>query len=174
MVQPNTYGLTSMSVLVCGWRSLISVGILSDGVTECRISPATVGPSAWRDDWSSVYHRWLPNWHSGQWCMDLQLGPKFTFAKYYQFYFKDIVVHEAYKWIWKSKCVMKLKVFAWLLLSDILNTKNMLRPRHYIVGPPDQQSDHCILCRSGQEETLEHLFFRCTFLEQCWASLNIC
>lgn len=63
-------------------------------------------------------------------------GYKFTSAKYYQFYFRDIEVHEAFKWIWKSKCTMKLKVFSWLLLVDRLNTKNMLRRRHYVVGPP--------------------------------------
>lgn len=57
---------------------------------------------------------------------------RYTSSRYYQFFFGELVADQAYRWIWKSKCTMKLKVFAWLLLSDRLNTKNMLRRRHYI------------------------------------------
>lgn len=61
-------------------------------------------------------------------------GSRYTSSRFYQFCFREVVVHDSYKWIWKSKCTMKLKMFAWLLLSDRLNTKNMLRRRHFVVG----------------------------------------
>lgn len=100
-------------------------------------------------------------------------GQRYSSAKYYHFYFRDVDCDEAFKWIWRSKCTMKLKVFAWLLLSDRLNTKNMLRRWHYVVGPVTPRSDDCVLCRQQCEETLEHLFFLCQFSVQCWDKLNI-
>lgn len=64
---------------------------------------------------------------------------------------------------------MKIKVFGWLLLSDRLNTRNMLKRRHYNIG-----NDYdCILCGLHIEETLEHLFFECQFSTECWSSLGI-
>lgn len=68
---------------------------------------------------------------------------------------------------------MKLKVFAWLLLSDRLNTKNMLRRRHFVVGNDGLRSNDCILCGDQKEQTLEHLFFECPFATQCWNTLQI-
>lgn len=62
-------------------------------------------------------------------------GHKYSSRKFYQFYFRDVECDDSFKWIWKSRCTMKLKVFAWLLLLERLNTKNMLHRRHYVVGP---------------------------------------
>jgi hypothetical protein len=31
----------------------------------------------------------------------------------------------------------------------------------------------CVLCNSGHEETLEHLFFGCSYTTSCWTMLNI-
>ena len=79
----------------------------------------------------------------------------YTAHRYYTFYFREVRAHEAFGWIWKSKATMKIKVFGWLLLSDRLNTRNMLKRRHYNIG-----NDYdCILCGLHIEETLEHLFF---------------
>ena len=33
-------------------------------------------------------------------------------------------------WIWKFSCTMKIKVFAWMLTMDRLNTKDMVERRH--------------------------------------------
>lgn len=46
-------------------------------------------------------------------------------------------VDAAFTWIWKSKCTMQWKVFLWLLLADRLNTRNMLRRRHYRITDDD-------------------------------------
>lgn len=62
--------------------------------------------------------------------------------------------HEAFKWLWKSKSIPKIKVFGWFLLSDRLNTRNMLKRRHYNIG----SNLDCLLCETHVEETVEHLF----------------
>ena len=64
---------------------------------------------------------------------------------------------------------MKLKVFAWLLFHDRLNTRNMLKRRHYNIG-----DDHnCLLCRLNIEETVGHMIFTCSFSKLCWDKLEI-
>jgi hypothetical protein len=45
----------------------------------------------------------------------------------------------------------------------------MLKRRHFNIGT----SFACPLCITGDEETLEHLFFSCPFSVTCWAKLNI-
>lgn len=96
-------------------------------------------------------------------------GESFSSAKYYKFYFKDVTADKAFVWIWKSACTMKLKVFAWLILADRINTKNMLSRRHFNVG----DNMDCVLCDSGSEETVEHLFFTCPFSKKCWEDLQM-
>ena len=78
-------------------------------------------------------------------------------------------MHEAFKWLWKARSIPKLKVFGWFLLSDHLNTRNMLKRRHYNIG----NNYDCFLCGRHVEETLDHLFFRSTFSVTCWNELNI-
>lgn len=89
--------------------------------------------------------------------------------RYYTYYFRDMHAHDTFKWIWKSWATMKIKVFGWLLMVDRLNTRNMLKRRHYNIG-----EDHNYLLRdSPDEETLEHLFFECPFSFHCWEALHI-
>jgi hypothetical protein len=49
-------------------------------------------------------------------------GSKYTSAQFYAYIHKHIQVPGVYKWIWKSCCIMRTKVFAWLVLRDHLNT----------------------------------------------------
>jgi hypothetical protein len=44
----------------------------------------------------------------------------------------------------------------------------MLRRRHLNT----QDTDICIMCIDGMEETIEHLFFDCTFARECWSMIN--
>lgn len=97
-------------------------------------------------------------------------GHQFTAAKYYTFCFRDDQADVAFAWIWKTCCNMKWKVFAWLLLVDRLNTRNMLRRRHFVVTDNDYK---CVLCAARPEETLTHLFFSCPFTAECWSTLGI-
>lgn len=52
---------------------------------------------------------------------------------------------------------------------DRLNTKIMLQRRNLNV----QGGTNCIMCSSGNQEDIEHLFFGCTFAQQCWTRLGI-
>lgn len=47
---------------------------------------------------------------------------KYTSSKFYNHQFSEVQSPAEFSWIWKSKCVMQLKVFAWLLMVDRLNT----------------------------------------------------
>ena len=39
-------------------------------------------------------------------------GGKYTSARYYKFYFRNVSADPAFAWIWNSKCTSKIKVFA--------------------------------------------------------------
>lgn len=47
----------------------------------------------------------------------------YTVQKFYMYFFRDVVPISCLPLIWKTKCVMKHKVFAWLLIMDRLNTQ---------------------------------------------------
>lgn len=94
----------------------------------------------------------------------------FASSKYYHHCFRDMVADEAFGWVWKSKCTNKWKMFAWLLLADRLNTRNMLRRRNLLIRDNNYA---CLLCADPPEETVEHLFFQCPFSAACWGRLGI-
>ena len=77
---------------------------------------------------------------------------------------------DAFKWIWKSKCTNKWKVFVWLLLANRLNTRGLLKRKHMKLRDDNYA---CLLCDRPPEETVEHLFFRCDFSSTCWGKLGI-
>lgn len=96
---------------------------------------------------------------------DVQFRTKNTMI----FCFKDINTPLYITSIWKSKCMMRHKVFAWLMLVDRLNTKDMLCRRHFDIG-----EDHsCMLCPTGALETSTHLFFECQFSLDCWQIVHM-
>lgn len=74
-----------------------------------------------------------------------------------------------FTWLWKSKCTMKIKVFGWLLMHDRLNTRNMLKRRHFNIG----DDLDCLLCGCHVEETISHMIFSCPFSTACWDYLGI-
>jgi hypothetical protein len=53
----------------------------------------------------------------------------FSSSKHYKFCFREIEPHPSFNWIGKAKLTAKLKVCSWLLLSDRLNTQNMLKKK---------------------------------------------
>lgn len=112
-------------------------------------TPTTLGPT--NDEWTCMW------------------GTAYSSRKFYAHYFRDVEADEAFRWIWKSRCTMKIKVFTWLLAADRINTRNMLHRRHYNVG----NNVNCTLCGGGAEETVEHLFFECPFSANCWSSIGL-
>jgi hypothetical protein len=51
----------------------------------------------------------------------------------YRLHFGSVLNHTPSVWLWKSKCTSKHKFFAWLILHDRINTKDMLLRRHWNV-----------------------------------------
>ena len=78
------------------------------------------------------------------------------------------VIHPAYKWLWKSCCQPKHKVFFWLLVTDRLSTRNILKRRNMQLDSFD-----CAICSSSSEETLIHLFVDCPFAAMCWDMIGV-
>jgi hypothetical protein len=70
-------------------------------------------------------------------------------------------VHPTLKWTWKTKCQTKHKVFFWLLLQDIPNTRGLLRRKNMHLD-----SYVCEMCIRQREESLWHLFFICSFAKK--------
>lgn len=101
--------------------------------------------------------KWLPIW-----------GSKYTSNKFYKHAFRGVEAHPIYKKIWKSRCTPRIKFFAWLILVDRLNTKTMLHRRNLNV----QGGQVCIMCNTGELETIEHLFFNCPFAKECWQKIG--
>jgi hypothetical protein len=90
-------------------------------------------------------------------------------AKYYRFLFALLPSDATIKAIWKSKMFPKLKVFIWLMFHDRLNTRDMISRRHWHLD----SGYVCALCESQSIETRDHLFFECSFAQECWSIIGI-
>ena len=93
----------------------------------------------------------------------------YTPRAFYNLFFKGMPTHTPSSWIWKSKCMSKHKFFAWLILHDRINTKDMLIRRHWHVT----DDNSCVLCRHHQYEDWLHLFFQYQFSARVWNFLQI-
>jgi hypothetical protein len=95
-------------------------------------------------------------------------GSKFKALGAYNFLKGHQVIEPAFKWMWKSRCQQKHRVFFWLLLMDRLSTRNILRRRNMILETYD-----CEFCINQQEESTQHLFWDCPFAQQCWGIIHV-
>jgi hypothetical protein len=68
-----------------------------------------------------------------------------------------------FSWLWESACQAKHKFLFWLLMHDIVNTRNWLGRKNFVLP-----SYWCATLQCNQEETLVHLLWSCPFAEQCW------
>jgi hypothetical protein len=101
---------------------------------------------------------WTYNW-----------GDTYLPSKQYALAHAHLVVPAVFKWLWKSSCMMKHKAFAWLLLNDRLNTRDLLIRRNWKVT----EDKHCVLCPIRAYEDRLHLFFECNFSRRIWTYLQI-
>lgn len=95
-------------------------------------------------------------------------GPSYSSRKAYKHLKWSSGAHPIFKWIWKSSCQHKHKVFFWLLIQDRLSTCNILKRKHFHLPSFD-----CPLCESSQEETRGHLFLWCSFSKICWSRIGL-
>jgi hypothetical protein len=96
-------------------------------------------------------------------------GSKYTPSKFYNFLFAGLPSDIALNEIWNSKALPKLKVFAWLLFWNRLNTCDLMQRKQWHLA----SGYNCELCLDNALETVQHLFFDCVFARQCWAFLNV-
>lgn len=94
---------------------------------------------------------------------------KYSPSKFYNFLFEQLPTDAAFKALWKSRMLPKLKVFLWLLFHDRLNTRDlMLRKSWHLESGPN-----CVLCMLQHLETRDHLFLDCQFAKECWEAIGI-
>jgi hypothetical protein len=86
----------------------------------------------------------------------------FTSKKAYQHLLGASWAAPIFKWIWRSSCQPKHKVFFWLLIQDRLSSRNILRRRQMFLPSYD-----CVLCPLSTEETVDHLFLECNLAREC-------
>ena len=106
---------------------------------------------------TEVNDAWHPIWGSEE----------LASSKFYLHCFRGMEADDAFKWIWKSKCTNKWKVFAWLLLADRLNTRGLLKRKHMKLRDNNYAY---LLCHLPLDEMVEYLFFHCEFSKTCWGS----
>lgn len=97
-------------------------------------------------------------------------APKYTSSAFYNYPYKFVHPPQPFLWLWNYKCCNKLRVFTWLLFMDRLSIRNILKRKKHKLN---DNNYNCVLCDGGYEETAFHLFFSCTFSQQCWVYLGI-
>jgi len=115
------------------------------------LSTVTFDPNS-KDSWSFIWG-----------------NDKYSAKKLYNLAFSSVQAPRTFSWLWKSQCTPRVKIFAWLVLVDRLNTRVMLRRRNFNL----QTGVNCELCSSGVEEDADHLLFACPFAARCWHKLQI-
>jgi hypothetical protein len=71
-----------------------------------------------------------------------------------------------FKWLWKSCCQLKHKIFYWLVIYNRQNTRAMLMRKNFFI-----EDYTCVMCNDHTLETRDHLFFQCQFAQMCWKYL---
>ena len=94
----------------------------------------------------------------------------YSSQKLYKKAFTSITPPDPFRWIWRTKLSKKIKVFIWLLLRDRINSRNLLKRKHFI---DENEEANCVMCHPAPEETTYHLVFQCPFSELCWDFLHI-
>ena len=80
------------------------------------------------------------------WTWRLNGKGQYTAKKFYKLVHDPIQANPLLNWIWKSCCILKTKVFAWLVIMDRLNTKDMLIRRHWnIQDGPECKARYAVL-----------------------------
>ena len=117
---------------------------------------------------SWLHETTIESWRHDEWVTSWG-DTGFKAKNFYRICFKEENPPRFITNIWKSKCILKHKVFAWLMFMDRINTRDMLIRRHWNIG-----DDHsCLLCPNNILEDRAHLIFHCPFSQIFWAVLGI-
>lgn len=94
---------------------------------------------------------------------------EYSAKKFYDFMHQPVLANPILSWVWKSCCTMSIKMFAWLVIMDRVNTKDMIQRRHWKIN----DGPECVLCPTGALEDRNHLFIQCNFSVRVWNYLQI-
>jgi hypothetical protein len=92
-------------------------------------------------------------------------------TKYYTktLYSELMARRQSQSWKYGNHVVyLDTKFFAWLLLYNRLNTKEMMKKKNFYLEYND-----CILCDTCHEETVTHLFFEYSFSQSFWWGIGM-
>ena len=70
-----------------------------------------------------------------------------------------------YRWIWKAKIPLKIKIFLWQMSQNAILTRQVMRKKKWPGNPC------CSFCK--QFETVQHLFFNCPVARIVWRSIGV-
>jgi hypothetical protein len=84
---------------------------------------------------------------------------KFSTKSVYEYLERDLSGADN-KLIWKAKLPLKIQIFMWQVFRDAIPTRYNMKKRNWQGNPV------CSFC--NQVETLEHLFFSCSFAKSTW------
>jgi hypothetical protein len=143
LLTPNKSELFELPLSQQAYHELIALEVVLD---QCQVHEGI------SDSWSTVWK-----------------GGVFSSQSYYKHCFSSLPDVGIFKWIWRSRVILRIKVFAWLLVSDRLNTKDMLRRRNWNIA----DDLFCVLCLAHVTEDWMHLFFHCNFSTRIWNYLQI-
>ena len=90
----------------------------------------------------------------------------FSCALAFMFLYHTGITSPHYKFMWKIKVPMKVKIFLWLMLEDKILTQEVLGVRGCIV------QSGCHLCDSTATESRDHLMWECPFARRFWRGLG--
>uniref|UniRef100_A0A453DAW8 Reverse transcriptase zinc-binding domain-containing protein n=1 Tax=Aegilops tauschii subsp. strangulata TaxID=200361 RepID=A0A453DAW8_AEGTS len=70
-----------------------------------------------------------------------------------------------YRWIWKAKIPLKIRIFMWQLFQDAVLTRDVMKRRKW------PGNANCSFCAA--RETAQHLFFLCPVARVIWRSVGV-
>lgn len=117
---------------------------------ELQLEFSSLVPNDLNDTWTYI-------WGSSQ----------FSSSKAYKTLTGHSQAEPIFRWLWKTSCQGKHKIFFWLALRDRLSNRNMIRRRGMFL-----EDYQCVLCQHSTEETVMHLLFYCPFAKDCWGLVN--
>jgi hypothetical protein len=96
--------------------------------------------------------------------------PRWKWSKSGNFTVKSVYKHvcgcgrdESFRYLWKSKIPLKIKVWLWLIWHNAIATKDNLLKRNW------SGDSICQFC--NEQETTNHLFFGCSAAKFVWSAV---
>ena len=162
------YGVRQCVYFICFW-DLLSLFIMKTYIAHFHAYPdpalhfnlpLSLEARDELNDLTHIINGWtLQSMEPNAWIF-FQVETEYRPRKFYKFLFRNITDPSYITKIGKSKCIMRHKVFAWLMLMDKVNQRDMLLRRHFNI----RENHSCWMCNTSDLETNKHLFMTVNLL----------